>query len=89
MNPKRLHSAISLASEELFQFHLNIIRLIDGHVFVGQEPFIKTQNYNKSVQKQQQIDQNNIQNWIQKNIIYKIETKRTQRYNYLISQSTL
>jgi len=31
---QKLHSAINMASEEFFQCHLNIIRSIDGHIFV-------------------------------------------------------
>jgi len=37
--PQQLSSIMNPASEELLQCHLNILKSVDGHIFVGKEPF--------------------------------------------------
>lgn len=38
---QKLNSSINSASEEFLQCHLNILKYVDGHVYVGKETFIK------------------------------------------------
>lgn len=43
---KKLHSALNQASEEFLQQRLNIIKSVDGRIYIGNGSFIKEQKNN-------------------------------------------
>ena len=47
----KLQTAVNRASEELLLCRLNILKSVDGHVYVGKEPFQKKLIQNKDKDK--------------------------------------
>ena len=47
----KLQSAVNKASEELLLCRMNILKSVDGHVYVGKEPFRKNQKENRDKDK--------------------------------------
>lgn len=45
-SPQLLASAINTTSEEMLNYRLNILRSVDGHIFIGNEPFMKNWKQN-------------------------------------------
>jgi len=43
---EKISRAINVATEEIFQYRLNLFQSMDGHLFVGQQPFIKYKKNN-------------------------------------------
>jgi len=46
---QQIQSAINQVSEELFQCHLNIIKSVDSHIYIGIQPFTRHKKVNKNL----------------------------------------